>query len=47
MIPKDKFLEKVQEIANSKPSYELGQDGSDGTIDNNVWEPGVYGWEEV
>ena len=33
MISKDKFLEKVQEIANSKPSYELGQDGSDGTCD--------------
>lgn len=33
MISKDKFLEKVQEIAASKPSYELGQDGSDGTCD--------------
>ena len=33
MISKDKFLEKVQEIANSKPSYELGQDGSDGACD--------------
>ena len=33
MISKVKFLEKVQEIANSKPSYELGQDGSDGTCD--------------
>lgn len=33
MIPKDKFLEKVQEIAASKPSYELGHDGSDGTCD--------------
>ena len=33
MISKDKFLEKVQEIANSKPSYELGHDGSDGTCD--------------
>lgn len=33
MISKDKFLEKVQEIAASKPSYELGHDGSDGTCD--------------
>ena len=33
MISKDKFLEKVQEIANSKPAYELGHDGSDGTCD--------------
>lgn len=33
MISKDKFLEKVQEIAKSKPSYELGHDGSDGTCD--------------
>ena len=33
MISTDKFLEKVQEIANSKPSYELGHDGSDGTCD--------------
>ena len=33
MISKNKFLEKVQEIANSKPSYELGHDGSDGTCD--------------
>ena len=33
MISKDKFLEKVQEIADSKPSYKLGHDGSDGTCD--------------
>lgn len=33
MISKDKFLEKVQEIAASKPSYKLGHDGSDGTCD--------------
>ena len=33
MISKDKFLEKVQDIAKSKPSYELGHDGSDGTCD--------------
>lgn len=33
MILKDKFLEKVQEIAARKPSYELGHDGSDGTCD--------------
>ena len=33
MISKDKFLKNVQEIAASKPSYELGHDGSDGTCD--------------
>ena len=33
MISKDKFLEKIQEIAASKPFYELGHDGSDGTCD--------------
>ena len=33
MISKDKFLAKVKEITNSKPSYELGHDGSDGTCD--------------
>lgn len=33
MISKDKFLEKVQEIATSKPTYKLGHDGSDGTCD--------------
>lgn len=27
------FLGKVEEIANSKPSYKLGHDGSDGTCD--------------
>ena len=33
MISKNKFLEKVQEIATSKPTYKLGHDGSDGTCD--------------
>ena len=33
MISKNKFLEKVQEIAASKPTYKLGHDGSDGTCD--------------
>lgn len=33
MISLNGFLGKVQEIANSKPSYELGHDGSDGTCD--------------
>ena len=33
MISKDKFLEKVKEIATSKPTYKLGHDGSDGTCD--------------
>lgn len=33
MISKDKFLEKVQEIAQSNPSYKEGRDGSDGTCD--------------
>lgn len=33
MISKSKFLEKVQEIATSKPTYKLGHDGSDGTCD--------------
>lgn len=33
MISKDKFLEKVQEITASKPTYKLGHDGSDGTCD--------------
>lgn len=33
MISKDKFLEKVQEIADASPMYRLGGDGSDGTCD--------------
>ena len=33
MISKDKFLEKVQEIADASPVYRLGGDGSDGTCD--------------
>ena len=33
MISLNGFLGNVQEIAESKPSYELGHDGSDGTCD--------------
>ena len=32
-ITRERFLEKVEEIAQSNPSYKEGRDGSDGTCD--------------
>lgn len=50
--PQDEYPEWYQPIG-SHDAYSLGDKVSHNdkhwtsTINNNVWEPGVYGWEEV
>ena len=50
--PNEEYPEWVQPIG-SHDAYEIDDKVSHNdkhwvsTVDNNVWEPGVYGWEEV
>lgn len=50
--PNDEYPEWVQPLG-THDAYAIGDKSSHNsknwvsTVDNNVWEPGVYGWEEV
>jgi hypothetical protein len=50
--PTEEYPEWVQPLG-AQDAYQMGAKSSHNnknwvsTVDNNVWEPGVYGWEEV